>query len=670
MAFGLPMPVWLVAALAMALLLCCVAVLRREGAWAVAGAFVAGNAAHLGMDDPLWFGALRLKPQGLNLLCYGLISLEALVAGIALLTGGRLAMLWQGAYRLGMWRIMLLGLLLLASAVAPMGFMLRHEYGAFFKQIFATADLIAIHAACLAAFVMMVPEAALARIGAWSERAVASPRLPYAAALWTFGVSLLLALTAFDRMPRLPDEVSYLFQAKMYAAGQLYLPAPGGALDAALAYDWVSMESGKWFSIFPPAWPAVLALGVAAGVPWLVNPLLTALAVLLSHSFVTRIASARPAGLVTLLLCVSPWFLAMGASLMSHPLTLVLVLGAWRLMLVEGRGRLAAWALAGLLMGALFLTRPLEGVLVGTATGLWAMSRADLRALSGWMTVAAYGAGCIALGALVFPYNQILTGDAMTTPIDQYFDHLWHKGANRLGFGADIGSPDSWGGVDIWRGHGVLEALIEQQFNLKSLNVELLGWALGSLLLVYVHLIWGRLSRMDKAMLGVMGIIIAGYSLYWFNGGFYIGPRYWYMTLWPAMFLSARGMQTAAAMMTGSGLAQGKARVVSAAALMGVLGLLTFLPWRAAEKYWEFRDFHSGYRDMTIGGGLAHNALVFVKGGNAGEYGSAFFLNAPDLSGPLFVRDLGPVANAAVIAHFPGRSVLYVEGRADGGGLP
>lgn len=669
MAFGLPMPVWLVAALGIALLLCCVALLRREGAWALAGTFVAGNAAHLGMDDPLWFGALRLKPQGLNLLCYALIALEALAAGIALLTGGRLAMLWQGVLRLGMGRIALLGVLLLASAVSPMGFILRDEYVAFTKQVVANADLIAIHAACLAAFVMMVPETTLARMGAWAERAVVSPSLPYAAALWSFAVSLLLALTAFDRMPRLPDEVAYLFQAKMLAAGQLYLPAPGGALDAALRYDWISIAGGKWYSIFPPGWPAVLAGGVALGAPFLVNPLLTALGVLLSHSFVTRIASARLAALVTLLLCVSPWFLAMGASLMSHPLTLVLVLGAWRLILVEGRFRLAAWAVAGLLMGALFLTRPLEGVLIGTATGLWAMSRVNLKALSGWVTLAAYGAGCIALGALVFPYNQMLTGDAMMTPIDQYFDHLWHKGANRLGFGADIGSPDSWGGVDIWRGHGPLEALIEQQFNLKSMNVELFGWALGSLMLLFVHLIWGRLSRVDKAMLGLMGIIIAGYSLYWFNGGFYIGPRYWYMTLWPAIFLSARGMQTAAGMMNGAGLAQGKARVVAAAALMGALGLLTFLPWRAAEKYWEFRYFHSSYRDMAASG-AADNALVFIKSNDAGDYGSAFYLNAPDLSGPVFVRDLGPVANAAVIARFPGRPVRMIDGRTGQDAMP
>jgi hypothetical protein len=163
-----------------------------------------------------------------------------------------------------------------------------------------------------------------------------------AAALWVLAVSLTLALTAFDRMPRLPDEVAPIcFRRRCIAAGHLVLPAPGGAMNAALAYDWISIEGGKWFSIFPPGWPTVLALGMATGVPFIVNPLLAALGILLSHRFVTRIVSPRLAALVTLLLCVSPWYLATGASLMSHPLTLVLVLGAW-LLLLKDNGAMAA----------------------------------------------------------------------------------------------------------------------------------------------------------------------------------------------------------------------------------------------------------------------------------------------------------------------------------------
>jgi hypothetical protein len=100
-------------------------------------------------------------------------------------------------------------------------------------------------------------------------------------------------------------------------------------------------------------------------------------------------------------------------------------------------------------------------------------------------------------------------------------------------------------------------------------------------------------------------------------------------------------------------------------ALMGALGLFAFLPWRATEKYWEFRGFHNGYREMAAAG-AADNALIFVKSDDVSEFGSAFALNTPDLSGPVFVRDLGPAANAEIIARLPGRTVRYIAPRATG----
>ena len=338
---------------------------------------------------------------------------------------------------------------------------------------------------------------------------------------------------------------------------------------------------------------------------------------------------------------VSPWFLAMGASMMSHSLTLLLVLSAWLLMLTDGPRRPLAWFVGGGLLGWLFLTRPLEGVTIGILTGLWAMTRVNLKAVSGWAMLAAFGAGCALVGSLIFPYNHALTGDALLTPITQTFDLLWHPGANRLGFAADIGSPDHWGGVDVWLGHSPLEALVQAQYNLKAINVELLGWSIGSLVPLYVHLLWGRISRADWCMLAVIGVTIATYALYWFNGGFYIGPRYWFMALFPALFLSARGLQTAAGLLGRANVSHGRETVAALVMLLAVTAMVAFLPWRATGRYWGFRGAHSGYRDLAANGALG-NALVFIKTNNVADYANAFALNSPDLTGPIFLRDLGP----------------------------
>jgi hypothetical protein len=208
-----------------------------------------------------------------------------------------------------------------------------------------------------------------------------------------------------------------------------------------------------------------------------------------------------------------------------------------------------------------------------------------------------------------------------------------------------------------------LEALIEGQFNLKSMNVELLGWVTGSLALLYAHLLWGKKTRADWAMFALIGLTIGTYGLYWFNGGFYIGPRYWFMTLWPALFLSARGLQTAAAKLSGIGAEEARQRIALPAIVMGALALVAFLPWRASEKYWNFRSFHNDYRTL-VASGAVDNALVFVKTDEVGDWGSAFMLNSPTLDGTIFLRDLGPAANAAIIARYPGRAVHYVTGRS------
>lgn len=661
--------IWFAAMLGVAGGIALAAAVRREATWLAATAFVAGGSAQLGLTDPLWFGSLQLRPHGaFALLCYAVVAAQAGVAAGLLLTGGRLAALWRGVQALGAGRVVLLAVLLLGSLVAPMGFLHRHEYAAFGKQLTAAAAFLAINGATLAAFAMLLPERWLLPLSNAIDRVNASPgkALPWAAALWVFAVTLLLNIVAFDRMPRIPDEVAYLFQAKTFALGHLYVPAPDGAMAAALGYDWIAIADGKWYSIFPPGWPAALAIGVALGLPFLVNPLIAALTIPVGHAFVSRWVSPRLAVLVTLLLAVSPWYLATGASLMSHSLTLLLVLSAWLLMLTEGSRRPAAWFAAGCLMGWLFLTRPLEGVTIGVLTGLWAMMRADLRSVQGWVMVAAYGFGCALVGALIFPYNQIFTGDMLVTPIDRYFDLLWHPGANRLGFGSDIGSPDGWGGVDIWSGHSPLEALVLVQFNLRSLNIELLGWAVGSLAFVFVHLIWGRLSRADWCMVAVIAVTVGAYGLYWFNGGFYIGPRYWFMALWPMLFLTARGLQTATGILRGVSVADAQERAAALTLLLTAVAILSFLPWRATMRYWEFRGFHDGYRELVRSGAF-DRSLVFVRNGDdMGEYGSAFMLNAPDLTGPLFLRDRGTAENASIAARYPDRTFITVDGGTAG----
>jgi hypothetical protein len=197
---------------------------------------------------------------------------------------------------------------------------------------------------------------------------------PWIAALAATCVAAALSLFSYERHPHIPDEVAYLIHARYFAEGMLTMPIPPVA--AAFDVGLFIYEPTRWFSSVPPGWPAVLAIGVLAGVPWLVNPVLTGLCVLLTHALFGHLYSRRTTRYATALLAASPWFLFLGMSLMTHILTLACVLVA-AVGVVHARrtGRFAWGALAGMGVGAITV-RPLDGFVVGLLIAAWSFGLA------------------------------------------------------------------------------------------------------------------------------------------------------------------------------------------------------------------------------------------------------------------------------------------------------
>src|SRR6185503_6952990 len=115
--------------------------------------------------------------------------------------------------------------------------------------------------------------------------------------------------------------------AKCFAHGRLSVPAPP-IPEAFQVYLLELTRDGQWYSTPPFGWPAVLAVGEYLGVPWLVNPLIAAATIPMVHALVRRLADRGTANVVALLFAGSPWFLFLGASYMTHPLSLLLLVGA------------------------------------------------------------------------------------------------------------------------------------------------------------------------------------------------------------------------------------------------------------------------------------------------------------------------------------------------------
>ena len=104
--------------------------------------------------------------------------------------------------------------------------------------------------------------------------------------------ALLVHFLLAQRFPLSGDDYSYLYQAKLFASGKLSAEDPiynpslpfYGCIETYCLRDY----QGHRFSKYPPGWPALLAVGVKLGVPWLVDPLLGALLIFLILNYVEQ----------------------------------------------------------------------------------------------------------------------------------------------------------------------------------------------------------------------------------------------------------------------------------------------------------------------------------------------------------------------------------------------
>lgn len=473
------------------------------------------------------------------------------------------------------------------------------------------------------------------------------------AALWTLAVTLLLVVVVYQRIPHVPDEIVYMLQARYFAAGQIALPPP--PVPAAFDVDLMYLDDARWFSPVPPGWPALLAIGVAARIPWIVDPILAALAVLLSHAVLREIYPPRVARGATVLLAASPWLLFLGMSFMTHVATLAFSLAA-ALGVARAR-RTGSWLptlLGGLAVGVVSLVRPLEGLAVALTLGFWSLGARGRRfrlAPSASLVV-----GTIVAAALVRPYNAALTGSASRFPIMMYVNKYYAPGANDLGFGANRGL--GWGALDPFPGHGALDVVVNALLNTFTINVELFGWATGSLGIVLALLALKGKSRGDWWMLAAIFVVAGIHSFYWFSGGPDFAGRYWFLAIVPLCALTASGIRCLAP--EGGPV---RARASLGVAALSVAAMLCFLPWRSVNKYWHFRRIEPGLARLAEAKGM-NGGLVLVRGPRHPDYHGAAIYNSLDLTAPpiVFAWDRTREARAAVLRAYPDRQVWYVDG--------
>ena len=469
-----------------------------------------------------------------------------------------------------------------------------------------------------------------------------------ALAILSLLVSTAAALFVFDGIPHVSDEVAYQFQARALAAGQLAVAAPAEPdffdfLHTIVDGDW-------WYGIMNPGWPAILAIGQKLNAPWLVNPILGALTLLVFYAFFQRAGYGRTESRIALLLmALSPLVLFMSATLMAHTANLLLFgifLWAWT-RIFETRAAVYP-VIAGAALGINLLVRPIDAGMVALPFIIQLCYRAlrDRRLIPHVVLVGAVAASGI--GATML-YNQALTGDARVMPMTKYFMDRDPGQKFGMGFGADMGTTLHG---EEWPGYYPADAVRVTSYRLAELfrDLHYLPLILAAALLLPLAFREYRQGEWHRLLL-LSGVSLLVVYVFHFYHGIAYGSRHY--------FLAIPAMSVALARPLGRWLDSADRRVAMrarAALAAGLLFVLSYPYVRLLPVYdGNYRGASANVREAVESRDLA-NAVVFVEEGNW-AWKSAFPLNDYPLesNNVIFARDLG-AENTKLLRQYADRS--------------
>lgn len=638
---------------------------QRAAFWFALALF--SQAATLQLIDAGWqlryqhYKSIAAILNGSSPVIWGVLVLQIVLVGLGIAPRWRTIRSWTRA-NVRPWQVFVLGGVFFLSTTTvseEVGFFIREWVFACVVQTLQLANVILI--------ALSIPSEATRKLQQYVDRVLGAPdgnavvqpgppdRLTLTLAVWVVLLAASLNVLAYDRHPHVPDEVAYLTHASFFANGRLTMPKP--PVPEAFEVYLMRVDGDRWYPAPPPGWPAILAVGTLVGVPWLVNPTLAGLNVLLAYILLRELYPRRTARLAVLLLGMSPWYIFLGMSFMTHMFSLTCALLA---ILGVARARRignAAWTWGGgLALGAISLIRPLEAVAVAGLLGSWAIGLGGTR-----LRVPALGrliAGALITGALGLIYNQRLTGQPFVFPLNAYTDQFFGPNVNAYGFGPDRGM--GWA-FDPNPGHSPLDALINTNLNVSTLNAELFGWSIGSLLPIAILLAWGPLRRSDYLMIAAIVMIYCLHFFFYFSGGPDFGARYWFLMVVPLVAMAARGSEVLATRLTET-CPRSDARLYGVVAVLCVMSVVNFVPWRATDKYHDFRGMRPDVRELARDYDFGRS-LVLIRGNQHPDYDSAMVYNPVNLraNAPIYAWDRDAPTRKKLLAAYADRVVWVVN---------
>ena len=481
------------------------------------------------------------------------------------------------------------------------------------------------------------------------------------AAGFTFIVANLVSWLVFEHLPHIQDSIAQVFQARIFASGRLYLPSPrfpdffdythiinisgqtGHPASGFEVANWPGPQ-GRWYSQYPFLHSFLLMFGVFLRMPWVINPLLGALAIPAIYFLGRELYDETTGRLSAALACLTPFIFDMSAEFMNHASAMLFAtLFALFYFRTLNKGRWHQALLAGVFMGLVANIRSFSAL--GLAApfalyGLYLVVRKPGRYLPRFV-VMVLAAGAVT--SLVFVYNWLTNGHPLL------FGYVVKWGAgHEIGFGRS-----GWG-----EQHTPLRGLVNTGHDANLLNKFLFEWPLPALVPIGILFAAGTRDRRDWLLVSMYLGLMAAYFLYWFHNVCF-GPRFLYESSAALVILTVRGGMALPDLLrrTFKAAVEDRPVLTFLGRAVAVLLLVTVAAalWPLFHNYQSYGWVNAKYL-RKVKQEKTSNALVFCF-----QYGAGFTANPLNLQADvLYAKDYG-ILNAALTTAYPGRTSYFAN---------
>jgi len=350
--------------------------------------------------------------------------------------------------------------------------------------------------------------------------------------------------------PRIIDATSYFLEARASAKGNPAFHLAEPALSA-LGRSFVrhaAPDGPRAAVIFPPGYPAVLALGFLIGHPLVIGPLLAAAITFSTWALAREVAKDEPSSLFSIPRLAVIFSVACAAlryhtaDTMSHGLSalcfsgaLAFALGAVRA-LDEGRRSVGPSLGIGLCAGWLAATRPVSALALGLTLAFVLASTLRAHSRAGLRLIFAAALACLPGLVLLLAHQHAATGHWFTSSQTAYYAVAdGPPGCFRYGFGANIGCVGEHGEFvqhNPPHGYGAYAPAARTLRRLKQHLVDA-GNSEPFFLVVLAGLVFAwRDPRWRLLSIGVLAQI-AAYVPFYFDGNYPGGGARFYADVLP-----------------------------------------------------------------------------------------------------------------------------------------